>query len=289
MTSPDVGAPVGITSGVLPCSLVDGPGARFVAFLQGCGFDCAACHNPFTIGVCDDCGACLDACEEGALSLSAGRVSWDPDRCSGCDACVMACPIDATPKTRRWTPETLTEQVRSAAPFLSGVTVSGGEATRQAAFVEGFFRTLAADPRLARLTRFVDSNGDADLATWASLAPWMDAAMIDLKAFDDDLHRALTGRPVDRVRSSIAWLAEQERLHEVRLLLIPGRNDAPALLDRTAAWLAATAPGVPVKVIGFRRHGVRERAQAWPEPSPEQLAAAARRLRDGGIDRIVQV
>lgn len=289
MTLPGGRTPFGVTSGLIPCSLVDGPGARFVAFLQGCGFDCAACHNPYTIGVCDDCGACLDACAEGALSVRGGRVTWDPDRCVGCDACVAACPTDATPKTRRWTPEALAQRVREAAPFLSGVTVSGGEATGQAAFVVAFFRALAADPRCARLTRFVDSNGDADLATWASLAPWMDAAMIDLKAFDDDLHRRLTGRSVDRVRRSIAWLAEQELLHEVRMLIVPGRNDAPELLDRTAAWLAATAPGVPVKVIGFRRHGVRERARAWPEPRPEQLAVAAERLRAGGVEHTVQI
>jgi YjjW family glycine radical enzyme activase len=289
VTVPAASPATGLTSGLLPFSLVDGPGARFVAFLQGCGFDCPACHNPCTIGVCDDCGACLDACDSGALSVLDGRVAWNPDACLGCDACVAACPIDATPKTRRWTPAALVDQVRAAVPFVSGVTVSGGEATRQAPFVQAFFRALADDPELAHLSRFVDSNGDAELATWRSLAPVMDAAMIDLKAFDDELHRALTGRPVARVLDSIAWLAERALLHEVRMLLIPGRNDDDRLLDRTAAWLARVAPGVPVKVIGFRRHGVREVARAWPEPARERLEAAAARLRAGGVRETVIV
>jgi YjjW family glycine radical enzyme activase len=283
VTLPASSPPTGLTSGLLPFSLVDGPGARFVAFLQGCGFDCAACHNPYTIGLCDDCGACLDACDAGALSVRNGHVAWNPDACLGCDACIAACPIDATPKTRRWTPAALVEQVRASAPFLSGVTVSGGEATRQAAFVAAFFRALADDAELGRLTRFVDSNGDADLATWQALAPRMDAAMIDLKAFDDAVHRELTGRPVARVLDSIAWLAEQRLLHEVRMLIVPGRNDGPDPIDRTAAWLARVAPGVPVTVIGFRRHGVREVARAWPEPARERLEAVAARLRAGGV------
>lgn len=289
MTVPAAAGPTGLTSGIVPFSLVDGPGARFVAFLQGCGFDCLACHNPYTIGVCDDCGACLDVCETEALSVRAGRVVWRADACSGGDACIAVCPIDATPKTRTWTPQQLVEQVRQGAPFLSGVTVSGGEATRQAAFVAAFFETLANDPDLHRLTRFIDSNGDADVATWASLRPWMDAAMIDLKAFDDDVHRRLTGRPVDRVLASIAWLADRTLLHEVRMLLIPGHNDAPQHLERAAAWLAKTAPGVPVKVIGFRRHGVREAAQAWAEPTREALESAAARLRASGVERTLIV
>lgn len=279
-------APTGVTSGVLPFSVVDGPGARFVAFLQGCGFGCPACHNPYTIGVCDDCGACLDACTSGALSVLGGHVVWNPDACSGCDACVAACPIDATPKTRRWTPEALTEQVREATPFLSGVTVSGGEATRQAGFVVAFFRALASDPELFRLTRFVDSNGDADPTTWRTLAPLMHGAMIDLKAFDDDVHRRLTGRPVARVRDSIEWLAGRGLLHEVRMLILPGRSDDPAMLDRTATWLREVAPGVPVKVIGFRRHGVRDAARAWPEPSRRLLEAVAGRLHAGGVGSV---
>jgi anaerobic ribonucleoside-triphosphate reductase activating protein len=35
-------------AGVLPCSFVNGEGARYVVFTQGCGHHCSGCQNPDT-------------------------------------------------------------------------------------------------------------------------------------------------------------------------------------------------------------------------------------------------
>jgi len=279
----------GLVSGTLPFSSVDGPGNRFVTFLQGCDFDCVACHNPYTIAVCNECGICVDHCATGALSVAGGAVVWNPRACAGGDACIEICPHDSTPKARWLTVPELVEQVRGPAPFLSGVTVSGGEATRQAGFVGAFFSALQADDRLARLTRFVDSNGGAPRHVWDELDPVMDGAMIDLKALDPEVHRRITGRPNDAVLASLRLLARRGKLAEVRLLLLPGLNDAPDLLARTAAWLCELDPDVPVKAIGFRRHGARSVAQALPEPGPEAMAGYADLLRAGGVRRLTVV
>jgi len=84
-------------SKILTFSCVDGPGNRLVLFLQGCNFACPGCHNPHTIGICDDCGDCIPACPQEALSLAGGRIAFDPTACDQCDACLRACPISANP------------------------------------------------------------------------------------------------------------------------------------------------------------------------------------------------
>lgn len=240
----------GYVADTVPFSCVDGPGNRFVVFLQGCNFDCVACHNPQTI------------------PGHAPVPGYHP-RHMGVDELLVS--------------------IRRAAPFLSGVTVSGGEATQQAGFVHALFAALAADPDLARLTRLIDSNGACELTVWDELAPVMDGAMIDLKALDADIHRSMTGQPVDQVLASIEHLQRIDRLHEVRLLILAGVNDDPSLVRRTGDWLAAIDPRMRVKLIGFRAHGARPHDPPLVEPTPASLDEMAAALASSGEFEITVV
>ena len=263
----------GLITDWIEFSNVDGPGNRFVFFLQGCGFNCLACHNPYTINPCNDCGECVDQCVSSALSIDAlGKVVWNEQLCTGSDGCVNACRFDSTPKARRLTVAQVLDKLRPAAPFLSGITVSGGESTRQALFLRELFIAVRKDPQLSRLTCFVDSNGDTNLPIWEILSPVMDAAMIDLKALDPDVHRLLTAASNAKVLATIEFLAARGQLHEVRLLMMPGHNDSDEQLAATGRWLAGVDPTMRVKIIGFRRHGVRPASVPLREPTPDQLA-----------------
>ena len=175
------------------------------------------------------------------------------------------------------------DEVRPLAPFLGGITVSGGEATLQAPFVFAFFAALAADPQLRPLTRFIDSNGVADAAVWQSLLPVTDGVMLDLKAFDPEMHRYLTGSDNAPVLDSIRSVAASGKLYEVRLLLVPGYNDGRATLDRTVRWLLDVDANMRIKVIGFRHHGVRAAARNWPEASAPQFERYRAQLTDLGV------
>jgi pyruvate-formate lyase-activating enzyme len=218
---------LGLLADIVPFSWVDGPGNRYVLFLQGCNFGCVACHNPHTI------------------------------------------PL-ATPRARPVSVPQILEDLRRVRRFLSGVTVSGGEPTLQPRFVRDLFAAVKDDAELGDLTTFVDSNGSAPREVWDLLLPVTDGVMVDLKALDPAVHLELTGAGNDEVLATIRHLAARARLHEVRLLLVPGINDSAEQLQRTADWLLSVDPALGVKVIGFRRHGTRAAARHWPEPTDEQ-------------------
>ena len=69
---------------IIAFSNVDGPGNRTSIFFQGCPFNCLFCHNPETIHLCQNCGACVEKCPVGALGFDdQGQVRWDSGRCVG--------------------------------------------------------------------------------------------------------------------------------------------------------------------------------------------------------------
>jgi len=234
---------LGLLADVVPFSWVDGPGNRYVLFLQGCNFSCTACHNPHTI----------------PRSTSRATVVDVPS--------VLA---DLRPVHR----------------FLSGITVSGGEATLQPDFVHDLFSAVKVDAELAHLTTFVDTNGSAPREVWDQLLPVTDGVMVDLKALDADVHRTLTGAANDPVLASIRQLATQGKLYEVRLLLVPGINDSTEQLRRTADWLLSVDPAMRIKVIAFRRHGARAAAQHWPEATAEQREQWQQVLEHAGVRQL---
>lgn len=213
---------------IIPFSWVDGPGNRFVLFLQGCNFNCLACHNPQTI------------------------------------------PLH-TPRARTLDVPEVLDEIRAAMPFISGITVSGGEATVQHEFVLELFKEIKGLPEFSHLTTFIDSNGNAADSIWKSLAPYTDGVMIDLKALDDESHIALTGSSNEIVLESIKYLNSINKLFEVRLLLVPGQNDSDDELIKTAAWLKGVNPEMKIKINAFKTHGVRATSRDWPEVSDEDL------------------
>ena len=288
-TEDDKGGRTATVSRWLPFSCVDGPGNRLVLFLQGCNFRCPGCHNPHTIGLCDHCGDCVPGCPSGTLTLIDGRVRWQACLCTHCDRCLDACPCSASPKTHQMSVAEVLALLRRYGPLLTGITVSGGEATTQLPFVTDLFTAIKAAPDLTHLSCLLDSNGSLGEAGWQRLLPVLDGAMIDLKGWRDSVHHALTGQGRERVLASLQLLARVGKLAELRLLHVPGRTDfidADGKLEAGLVSFLQSLGPVPIRLNGFRHHGVHGEALAWQEAAMDELDGLSNALKVKGFGPI---
>ena len=241
---------------IIPFSNVDGPGNRTSIFFQGCSFDCLFCHNPETIHMCRDCGACVAGCPVKALSVDGGgRVRWDDRLCVGCDACIRACPHDASPRVRWMTVEEVMRQIRRSAPYIGGITTSGGECTLQDEFLVELFREVHALGK----TCLLDSNGSYDFEARPGLLEACDGVMLDVKAVEAEWSARLIGHPREIVLRNLDYLLRVGKLQEVRTVIFPERDRDNEATVRYVAERVGDA--CDYKIIRYRPFGVRERYQ----------------------------
>lgn len=130
-----------LVSKIIPFSCVDG---RAVVWLCFAGLQSALqnCHNPWTMGRCNDCGECVPQCPHQALQIVDGKVVWNAVVCEQCDTCLKMCPQHATPMAQSMSVDEVLSHVRKAVLFIEGITVSGGEATTQLPFVVALFTAI---------------------------------------------------------------------------------------------------------------------------------------------------
>ncbi len=238
-------------------STEDGPGLRTTVFFEGCTLACDWCHNPESIEAkpravwhdwkCMGCGGCRAVCERGAIEPTRQGLRVAAERCAGCGACSEVCPTTAMePKAvERELSSLLDEVERDRAYYDSsggGVTASGGEPTRQAAFVEAFLRGC----RERGLRTALDTCGHCGEAVLARLLPWADMVLYDLKLMDEDAHRRHTGHGLARILGNLEALfgpdAEAPPLW-VRTPLIPGVTATPENLQAIGGFLTARLNG----------------------------------------------
>ncbi|WP_246804575.1 hypothetical protein [Desulfosarcina cetonica] len=86
------------------------------------------------------------------------------------------------------------------------------------------------------------------------ISPWLDAANVDLKAFNEDFYKKQCGARIEPVKATLKRMKANDIWVEVTTLIIPGLNDDAAELSRLAAFIAKElGPETPGMSAGFIR------------------------------------
>jgi pyruvate formate lyase activating enzyme len=268
---------------IIPFSLVDGPGARCSVFVQGCNIQCAYCHNPETQRLCVGCGACVRACPAKALKMVCGAVEWDQDTCVKCDTCIHVCPSHSSPRILYLDAKQVFKRVKSYMPFIRGVTCSGGECMLYPKFLSELFGLC----RSVGLGCLIDSNGTVDFTEHQDLLALSDGVMLDLKCWDDAWFVSLTGTDGKTVRKNLAFLAEQDKLTELRIIVTVDHNDPEAAVCGATEVLGEKVTSTRLRLMRFRHFGVCGEMEDAPSPTDERMNAMRELAKSLGFGTVV--
>ena len=197
----------------------DGPGVRFLVFLQGCNMRCKYCHNPDT---------------------------W---KLPGDDYDNLKTPEELLKQAKRY---------KSYWGKTGGITVSGGEALLQIDFLIEFFKLAKQDKihttldtagnPFTREPEFFDKFNE--------LLKYTDLFMLDIKHIDDEEHKKLTGFTNKNILDMAEYLSKQGKDMWIRHVLVPGINDDEKYLKRLYEFISKLKTVKKVEILPYHTLGV---------------------------------
>jgi len=243
----------------------DGPGIRSTLFLKGCPLKCVWCHNPegieheaglwFFNKKCIQCGKCLSACPEGALSSDSGRdpfIIIDREKCVKCGKCVDICPTTAiTFDSSQITLDEAVDKLLQDQLFYGesggGVTISGGDPLYQYEFTREVLRRCKEQG----VHTAIETSMQAKQSVLERLIDVVDLFIVDLKIMDDEMHRKYIGVGNSLIHSNFAMLVEKGVELLVRIPLIPGITALEENIRAVGHFVKSLSGQVPVELINF--------------------------------------
>ena len=224
---------------------VDGPGVRFVIFLQGCPMRCKYCHNPDTwkmnSGTLRSAQSLLAEYERNKAFYKNGGITV-----TGGEALMQ---IDFLLELFSLAKE---KGIHTCLD-TSGVTYRPGE--------REYNRKL---DQLMEVT---------------------DLVMLDIKHIDPQGHKDLTGYDNAGILAFARYLDEKKVPVWIRHVIVPGITDDPALLTRLGAFLGTLSNVKALDVLPYHIMGVRKYEELdmdYPlkgvEPATKQQALEAKKI-----------
>ena len=95
------------------------------------------------------------------------------------------------------------------------------------------------------------TNGYMTKEALRMIKPYLDAANVDLKFFNDDSYKRVCGARLAPVLETIALMREMDIWVEVTTLIVPGENDSQEELKGIALFLAGVGKEIPWHISRF--------------------------------------
>ena len=238
----------------------DGDGIRTTVFFKGCPLRCVWCHNPEGISAkkeiayyahkCISCGRCTKICKANRLD---GEHIFDRNECALCGECVDLCPGSAFVLYGK------SMEVSDIMPILledkifyessgGGITLSGGECLMQA----DFCRELLIECKKEGLNTAVDTSGFVSREAFDKVLPYTDVFLYDVKAIDEGVHIACTGRSNSLILENLKYIDSLGAKTEIRIPYVPGYNDME--IEKIAEFLKTLKSLLRVRVLPYHNY-----------------------------------
>ena len=238
--------PVGYVHSLESFGSVDGPGVRFVVFLQGCALRCKYCHNPET--------------------WAEGGTEWTVDAL-----------FQRVWRYRNYWGKKGGITVSGGEPLLQMDFVSEVFRLARAKKVQTALDT-SAQP-------FAPDNADW-MARFDRLLENTDLVILDLKEIDDEKHKKLTGHSNKNILAMAQYVASKGVHLWIRHVLVPGLTDDADGLRELDAFIRTLPTVRRVEILPYHTLGLfkwQNLGLAYPldgvrVPTAEEIAAAEQLL-----------
>ncbi|MCT9091999.1 pyruvate formate-lyase-activating protein [Streptomyces sp. ASQP_92] len=205
---------------------------------------------------------------------------------SGCPLTCLYCHNPDTWRMRNGKRTTADDVVAEAAKYTTfiraaggGATMSGGEPLLQPVFVGELLHRFKHE---LGLHTALDTSGFLGTRATDALLRDVDLVLLDIKSWDRDTYKKVTGRPLRPTLDFAHRLADLGKEVHVRFVLVPGLTDDPANIDGVASFAASLGNVSRVDVLPFHKLGegkwqaldMNFTLRDTPAPTPAAVAGA---------------